>query len=102
MITIPYILGLISSWHGGNIAIPHDSKVLKSIVWCVPFAAAILVYCPLWMLCFVPLCLLKAMGHGRGFRLKEPMIEGDKPEKIEWLILPLMSKIPLYCIRFSL
>ena len=35
-------------------------------------------------------------GHGRAFRLNEPMKKGAEPEDIEWPILWLENKIPMY------
>lgn len=97
-----WILGIVSAWHGGRIH-GGDPKFIKNLAWCLPFAVAVGIYCPVWTLVFVPLCYLKTMGHGRGFRLKEPMKDGSTPDSIErYLILPLLDKIPLYWYKVLL
>lgn len=93
---IPLLGGLLSSWHGGNVPIkaPH---VLKSIIWAVPFSLyALHAGIALALVCLILCSLGKSTGHGRGFRLTEPMEEGSKPEKVEYLIRGLYGKIPLY------
>ncbi len=98
---LPILGALLSRLHGSSIEIP---KVLKTFLWALPFGIAfiILSYSNI-ILCLygAPLvvagCMVgKATGYGRGFRLYEPMADGDKPEKIEFLILPLYNRIPLY------
>lgn len=98
---------LISRWHGGGFG--SGSKVLKNIIWSLPFGlcsfyalslntnifTAIAVSALAWGLCLIG----KASGHGGGMDLahnsKEPG-EGREPEKLEYLILWLHGKISQY------
>ena len=101
-LAIPY-LTIMSSWHGGQI-IGGSPKLLKAFLWGLPFGiVAGLAYAPYGWIAILPgivvtaLCALgKNTGHGRGFRLKEPMKEGSELEKVEYLIRGLYGKIPLY------
>jgi hypothetical protein len=100
LIFLPVIGGIISRFHGGGFK-GGVNKSFKNILWASPFGAvAALSHSGWWMLLgFVALGLCavgKATGHGRGFRLKEPMKEGSEREKVEYLIFWLENKIPLY------
>lgn len=111
--------GILSRWHGGGFAFVEKilkidfAKVFKNIVYALPFGIATgiayqIVYGYWWLSVLVGLsalatALLKATGHGRGFRLKQPMEDGSKPEKIEkYLILWLMPYMPLYWYKVLL
>lgn len=75
----------ISRLHGGGfIALP---KVLNNVLWSLPFAFFAFLLEPSGnaLIVFV-LGLLKSMGHGRGFRMKEPFDPNSSPELVEKLI----------------
>lgn len=98
----PLILGYISAWHGGRFF--SAKKAVINSAWCVPFAVLIGIYCPLWTLVFVPLCLLKAMAYGRFFDVYDPFKEGATPEKIEFVLKPILGvvSLPVYkCIGMA-
>lgn len=94
MIFLPFIYGVLSSWHGGQITIPHDVKVVKNIAWCVPALIVSLIYLPLWCAVFIPLCALKGTGHGRVWNPRLPLDLTKDPEKAESAIKWLVGKIP--------
>ena len=82
---------LISRWHGGGFF--KSPKVLKNLFWAIPFAlVSILAFhgSPLWVQVLVAVIALalsiagKAMGHGRGFRLKEPVGQASTIESCRW------------------
>lgn len=107
---LPWILGILSAWHGGRIH-GGDPKAIKNLAWCFAIAIPVGIYCPLWTLVFMPLCYLKTTGHGRGFDLKEPMKIGSEPEQVEVfeykkirinLLIRLIDKIPLYWYKVLL
>ncbi len=87
-----WILGIISSWHGGRIH-GGDPKAVKNLAWCLPFAVAVGIYCPLWTLVFVPLCYLKTIGHGHIYVPNVPLDPSVSREKIEYLITWLQGRI---------
>ena len=96
----------LSRWHGGGFF--KSPKVLKNLFWAIPFAlVSILAFhgSPLWVQITVAVISLalsiagKAMGHGRGFRLHEPMKLGSEPEVIE-AIIP--DKLPLYWYKVAI
>jgi hypothetical protein len=91
---LPILGGILSAFHGGQIK-GGVNKSLKNILWTLPFTICAFIYLPIWSVPFTLLCLLKALGHGRFFRLWEPMLPESTPEKIEYLILWLYGKIPL-------
>jgi len=97
--------GFISRWHGGGYF--KAAKVIKNSVWSFPFSLATfyLFYDEYGLdsqtigatiVCFA-LCLLKAMGHGRFFRLHEPMKPLSEPEVIEAII----PDMPLYWYKVT-
>lgn len=94
--------GLISRWHGGGF-VSGSPKVLKNILWALPIAA--LCYSVhdgsliAFFLVLVSCLAGKSLGHGRGFRLKEPMKPGSSPERVEILI---PKKLPLYWYKVSI
>lgn len=93
---LPALGGTLSAWHGGQIK-GGSNKTLKNFLWALPFLICALVFLPFSLINF--LCMgnmLKATGHGRGFRLKEPMKIGAEREKVEYLIWYLEGRIPLY------
>ncbi len=95
MIFLPFIYGVLSSWHGGQITIPHDSKTIKNLVWCVPALIVSLVYLPLWCSAFIPLCALKATGHGRVWNPRVPLDFSKEPEAVErYGLKHLIGKMP--------
>lgn len=89
---LPWLLGIISAWHGGRIH-GGDPKALKNIAWCLVQAIPVGIFCPLWTLIFVPLNYLKTMGHGVIYIPNVPLDVTKPPEKIEYLILWLRGKI---------
>jgi len=90
---LPWLLGIISAWHGGRIH-GGDPKALKNLAWCLIIAVPVGIYCPAWSLVFVPLCYLKTMGHGRIWRPDLPLDVSKEPEKIEYLIGWLHGRVP--------
>lgn len=99
--------GVISRWHGGGF-VSGSPKALKNIIWSIPFSlTAIFAYsgygiATISCMAFLALafCIAgKALGHGRGFRLKEPMKLGSEPEVIE-AIIP--DKLPLYWYKVAI
>ncbi len=96
--------GVASRWHGGGY-ISGSPKSVKNLVWALPIAAstasfyesgtALIVFFVGLLLCIAG----KALGHGRGFRLKEPMKSGSTPERVE-AIIP--DKLPLYWYKVSI
>ena len=96
--------GFISRWHGGGYF--HSPKFWRNSAWALPFAAVVWYTTQTWWMGIIAflLCFLgKTLGHGRFMSLNLPM-KGD-PEKIEYLILWLYGKIPLYwykCLGLAL
>ncbi len=100
-------LGLfLSRWHGGGF-IGGSPKVLKNILWALPFAGvAYFAHTGsaawIWAGVALALCLFgKATGHGGGMDLahspKEPGGNPARsPEKLERLILWLYDDLPRY------
>jgi hypothetical protein len=99
----PLILGLISLWHGGTG--PKAPKVVKNLAWGVAIGGAtwFLLYGSLghgWLTATLSVTagLIslagKATGHGRGLGLHEPI--SGKPEKLEFLTIWGVEKIPSY------
>lgn len=94
----------LSRWHGGGF-ISGSPKVLKNILWALPFSAiAFFAHTGtaawVWAGIALALCIFgKATGHGGGMDLahsdKEPGL-GRTPEKLEYLILWAHGKIPQY------
>lgn len=90
---------LISRLHGGGFF--DVPKTIKNMIWALPFALATFYFTHNYyftVLAFA-LCLLKSMGHGRGFRLHETMYPDDKPEAIEKIIPDFL---PLYWYKVSI
>lgn len=90
---LPWILGILSAWHGGRIH-GGDPKALKNLAWCFVIAIPVGIYCPAWTLIFMPLCYLKTMGHGRIFVPSVPLDVSKEPEKIEYLTEWLYGRVP--------
>jgi len=106
ILLVSFLQGFLSRWHGGGYF--KAPKVVKNMVWALPFSIITFLafndrygidsqtICAT-IVCFA-LCLLKAMGHGRFFRLNEPMKLGSEPEVIE-AVIP--DKIPLYWYKVT-
>lgn len=89
---LPIILGTISAWHGGRIH-GGDPKAVKNFAWALAVSVPIGIFCPPLTLVFFPLCLLKAMGHGRVWRPDLPLDTSKEPEKIEYIIRGLHGRV---------
>ena len=113
LFTLPLIGAVLSRWHGGGF-IGGSPKFLKAFLWSVPFAAlAAFVHWDKspWLLAGILLAVLagtmlfRNTGHGGGMDLahspKEPGA-GRTPEKLEYLILPLHSRMSQYWYDFLL
>lgn len=98
MIILPWLLGIISAWHGGRIH-GGDPKVLKNLTWCFVIAVPVGIYCPVWTLIFTPLCYLKTMGHGRIFVPSVPLDTSKEPEEIEYLTGWLYGRVPDFAYK---
>lgn len=83
MIFLPFIYGVLSSWHGGAITVPYDYKAIKNIAWCIPALIVSLIYLPFWCAIFIPLCALKGIGHGRIWNPRLPLDISKSPEAVE-------------------
>lgn len=95
MILLPFIYGILSSWHGGQITVPYDTKVAKNIVWCIPAFIVALIYLPWYLSPLTFLCALKAIGHGRIWNPRLPLDLSKDPEAVErWGFKILIGKMP--------
>lgn len=98
--TLAICLGIIgaflSRWHGGGFP-PKSPKVLKNVLWSIPFAVTTFFYLPsiLWVQILVPAVVLgcciatKATGHGGGMDLghsKQEPGAGRSKEALEFLV----------------
>lgn len=97
----------VSRWHGGGF-ISGTPKVIKNLLWAIPFGAVAFIATHnyiWWGVALLISVLGKGTGHGGGMDLahnpKEPGA-GRKPEKLEYLILSLHGKIPQYWYDFLL
>lgn len=101
MVLIFGILGsIISRFHGGGF-VSSVPKVYKNILWALPFAGATFYITHNYYL-IIPasaLCLLKCLGHGRGFRLHEPMAPFSEPELVEKII---PEWLPIYWYKVAI
>lgn len=92
--SLPYIFGVLSSWHGGQITVPYDVKVVKNIAWCIPQFAVALVFLPWWITPLVFIGVLKAIGHGRIWNPRTPLATFEEPEAVErWGLKFLIGKV---------
>lgn len=97
---LPILGGFLSGLHGGQI-VGGTRKGYKNLAWCIPFGVCALAFLPWWTIIFIPLCYLKTTGHGRGFRIWEPMEEGAKLDGVERYGLKYLygkTPLPLYKI----
>lgn len=105
-------LGLfLGRLHGGGF-IHGVPKLLKAVLWALPFAvasgAAVWPYVGPWTAFAISVAVLaftgimKNTGHGRGMSIGEDMEPGSKPEKLEYLILWLQPYMPNYWYKTSI
>jgi hypothetical protein len=103
LLVIPFMIlgGLMSRWHGGGFK-GGVSKTLKNGLWALPFGIT-LCYFNWWLgvLAFA-LGFLKAVAHGRGLGLDEPMREDMKPEKVEYLIRWLEPSLTVHAYKHAI
>jgi hypothetical protein len=89
--------GWLSRWHGGGWNI-KAVKVVKNLAWALPACGVIYLINP-WLAPLGLLNMLKAMGHGRGLGLDEPMREDMEPEKIEAVIRWLEPSLTVHAYK---
>lgn len=101
--------GVLSRWHGGGF-IGGSPKTLKNILWALPFGLcsffAVLPYTTnlvsiLIGTTAIGLCVAgKATGHGRVWNPFFPLDESKRPEKLEYVVLPLRKFLPDFWYKF--
>lgn len=92
---LPYIMGIISSWHGGQITVPYDVKAVKNLAWCIPQFIVALIFLPWWVSPLILMGLTKGIGHGRIWNPRTLLDLSQEPEAVErWGLSRLIGKVP--------
>lgn len=91
---IALAFGWVSRMCGGGP--PKLPWVTDQLIYALPYAFIASPAGPWAVLAYAGAVLGKLTGHGRGISLGEPMKEGSKPERLEYLILWLQPYLPVY------
>lgn len=101
ILLLAFVGAIISLWHGGNLP-PKAGKVVKSIIWAVPFGILAGFSVSWWLApVAVGLCAAgKSTGHGQYFSFDFAPAQIHKSERLDFLISWIRPYVSFYWYCF--